>query len=568
MKRCPECRRDYFDDTLLYCLDDGTALLEGPASGNEPATAILHETAPPGEAATRAQIHTTEQTAVLSSGAADHSNAKGFDKRLLLAPLVLGAIVVGGFLGYRYLSSSSDQISSIAVMPFVNASGNADIEYLSDGMTESLMNSLSQLPSLSVKARSSVFRYKGKEIEPVAVAQELGVQAVLNGRVVQRGEQLTLSLDLVDARTGNQIWGEQYNRKLGDLAALQTEIARDVSQKLRQRLTGAQETSVTKNQTQNTEAYQLYLQGRYHWNKRTSGNTKKAIEYFQQAIEKDPSYALAYVGLADSYIVSDMGLRERSPKIVAAAQKALEIDPSLGEAHAALATSKWSSDLDYTGAEREYRRAIELSPNYATAYHWLAESLVFQGRFDEGFAEFKKALDLEPMSLAISTDLGRGYYFARQYDRSIEHFKKLIEMDPNYVRTHFYLSEVYKEKGMCEEAMHEIEKGRELVGAKVDDEWKKGSRVIADACKTSGVKGAWQKTLELTNQDIQRGESVPAVEMAEIYARIGDRDGAFEWLEKVFDLGEAGGIKLKVEPAWDNLRDDPRFAELLKRAGY
>src|SRR5687767_11777180 len=332
MKRCPECRRDYYDETLLYCLDDGTQLLDGPASVDEPATAVYanpHDTEAERtrtfeDASTAAIQPTTGKRKFLIAGA--------------VGVLVLTALGIGA---YWYYGRSESQISSIAVMPFVNASGNTDIEYLSDGMTESLMNSLSQLPNLSVKARSSVFRYKGKEIDPLAVGNELGVQAVLNGRVVQRGEQLTLSIDLVDARTGDQIWGEHYNRKLGELAVLQSEIARAVSQKLRQRLTGAQEQSLTKNQTQNTEAYQLYLQGRYHWNKRTDAATNKAIEYFQQAIEKDPSYALAYVGLADSYIVGDMGLHERTPKIVAAAEKALELDPVLGEAHAALGTAKW-----------------------------------------------------------------------------------------------------------------------------------------------------------------------------------------------------------------------------------
>ena len=563
MKRCPQCRRDYYDETLLYCLDDGTQLLDGPGSMDEPATAVYPD------------VHSTEgeHTRTFESDPSTQPSRAPSPKipnRKLRFAGAVGVLLltVLGIGGYWYYSRSESQISSIAVMPFVNASGNTEIEYLSDGMTESLMNSLSQLPNLSVKARSSVFRYKGKEVEPVAVGNELGVQAVLSGRVVQRGDQLTLSLDLVDARTGDQIWGEHYNRKLGDLAALQTEIARDVSQKLRQRLTGEQQTNITKGQTANAEAYQLYLQGRYHWNKRTDEATNKAIEYFEQAIEKDPQYALAYVGLADSYIVGDMGLRERGPKIVAAAQKALEIDPSLGEAHAALGTEEWSGELDYPGAEREYRRAIELSPNYATAHHWLGEFLVSQGRFDEGFAEYKKALELEPMSLAIQTDLGRAYYLARQYDRAIEHFKKLIELDPNYVRTHFYLQQVYREKGMCEEGLLAIEKGRELIGEQADDEWTKGSRAILDACKRAGTQGEWQKILELVTADLQKGEPVPAGELAEVYARVGNRDKAFEWLEKVFDEGEAGGIELKVDPAWDNLRDDSRFADLLRRAGF
>jgi TolB-like protein len=561
MKRCPECGRDYNDDSLRYCLDDGSELLFGPASESEPATAIISEAFDTEEAKTRTLDDTTNRGAGVTG--------KTASIRTWIIAGVAAIVAVTAFVGaYLHYGRESAQFSSIAVMPFVNASGTTELEYLSDGMTESLMNSLSQLPNLSVRARSSVFRYKGKEIEPVQVARDLNVQAVLNGRVQQRGDQLTLSLDLVDARTGDQIWGEQYVRKLGDLAALQNEIARDVSQKLRQRLTGEQVTSVTKNQTRNTEAYQLYLQGRYHWNKRNVASTNKAIEYFQQAIEKDPGYALAYVGLADSYIVSDMKLRDRSPKIVAAAQRALQLDPTLGEAHAALANAIWTTEFDYAGAEREFRRAIELNPNYATAYHWLGEFLVFQGRFEEGFAEYTKALDLDPLSLAIRTDLGRGYYLARQYDRSIEYLKKLIEMDPNYVRTHFYLARVYREKGMCAEALQEVEKGIVLDGGTIDEAFRKGRAAIVDACKNSGSQGAWQKELELISEDVRKGEQVSAEYMARLYARVGDRDKAFEWLEKVFDEGEAGGINLKVAPEWDNLRDDPRFGVLLRRAGF
>ena len=563
MKRCPECRRDYFDDTLLYCLDDGSALLDGPGSLDEPATAVYSNVHTTEEAQTRT-FENDPPTKAYTPPLADPKRSK----RNLLVAVVAGVLILTalGIGAYWYYGRAQSQISSIAVMPFVNGSGNTDIEYLSDGMTESLMNSLSQLPNLSVKARSSVFRYKGKEVEAVAVGRELGVQAVLNGRVVQRGDQLTLSLDLVDARSGDQIWGEQYSRKLGDLAALQNEIARDVSHKLRQRLTGAQQQSVTKNQTQNTEAYQLYLQGRYHWNKRTDAATEKAIEYFQQAIEKDPQYAMAYVGLAECYVTGDLLNRESGPKITAAAQKALEIDPTLGEPHAALATIKDGNEYDWAGAEKEYRRAIELSPNYATAYHWLAESLSMQGRFDESFAEYKRALEIEPYSLAISTDLGMAYYYARQYDRAIEHLKKLIEMDPNYVRTHYYLAKVYREKGMFEESLAEMEKGWVLEG---EDpvEVAKGKQEVLGVIKVSGPTGYWRKVLEFNKEDIRTGRHARRLDMALVYARLGERDAAFAWLEQLFDIGEAAVIWLKVSPEWDNLRDDPRFPELLKRIG-
>ncbi len=347
---------------------------------------------------------------------------------------------------------------------------------------------------------------------------------------------------------------------------MQTEIARDVSQKLRQRLTGAQEKNVTKNQTQNTEAYQLYLQGRFHWNKRTDAATNKAIEYFQQAIEKDPQYAMAYVGLAECYVTGDLLNRDAGPKITAAAQKALEIDPTLGEPHAALATIKDGNEFDWAGAEKEYRRAIELSPNYATAYHWLAESLAMQGRFDESFAEYKRALEIDPLSLAIGTDLGMAYYYSRQYDRAIDHLKKLIEMDPNYVRTHFYLARVYEEKGMFEEATEEIKKGVVLEGED-PAEFDKGKRKVLDAYKASGARGYWQQILEFHKEDIRTGRSPHGLDMARLYARLGERDEAFAWLEKVFDIGEAAVVWLKVSPEWDNLRDDPRFPELLKRVG-
>jgi TolB-like protein/Tfp pilus assembly protein PilF len=564
MKRCPKCRRDYYDDTLLYCLDDGSALLEGPASVDEPATAILHETAPASEAATKAQIHLTEPadgppTAFVPA-------AKKFDKRLILAPVLLAVIIFVGFFGYRYVAQAK-QIESVAVMPFVNASGNADVEYLSDGITESLINNLSQLSKLSVKARSSVFRYKGKDVEPQQVASDLKVQAVLNGRVNQHGDNLTISLDLVDGSTGNQIWGEQYSRKMGDLASLQSEIARDVSQKLRARLTGTEETQVAKNQTQNTEAYQLYLQGRYNWNKRTGPTTRKAIEFFQQAVEKDPNYAMAYIGLAESYMLDEDSLEagERYPTARAAALKALEIDPTLGEPHAALAGIKAVYEHDWPAAEQEYKRAIELSPNYPTAYHWFAEFLSEQGRFDESLPLWNKALELDPFSLAIGTDYGLEYLaFSRRYDQAVDYLKKLIDMDPNYFRTHTYLAGVYEAMGRYDDAVNEREKRAVLEG--VDPaEIAKGKRAILEALRSDGAKGYWSKALEFTQQGIKKGDKPSAASMSAIYAQLGERDEAFKWLETACVNKDSELPQIKVDPQWDNIRDDPRFAAIVKR---
>jgi eukaryotic-like serine/threonine-protein kinase len=484
----------------------------------------------------------------------------------IVSILVLAAAVLGVWF-FAYRSTNAAQIESLAVMPFVNATGNGDLEYLSDGVTESLINSLSQLSKLSVKARSSVFRYKGKDVEPQQVAADLKVQAVLNGRVTQRGDVLTVSLDLVDGTTGNQIWGDQYTRKTGDLAALQSEIARDVSQKLRARLTGAEENRVVKNQTQNTEAYQLYLQGRYNWNKRTPNTTKKAIEFFKQAIEKDPTYAMAYVGLAESYVLADLPLRESEIASKAASMKALEIDPTLGEPHAALGNFKHVLDRDYPGAEAEFRRAIELSPNYPTAYHWYAEFLVFQGRFDEGLAQYKKALELDPYSLAIGTDYGIALYNARKYDQAIDYLKKLEEMDPNYVRTHDYLADIYETTGQFEEAIDE--QGKRLMLQGFDpSKFAKGKELLLNALKASGPKGYWTQILKFMNEDAKEGHTPSAVYFARVYARLDEKDKAFEYLQKLSESESNGFTNLKVGPEWDNLRDDPRFQELLRKLGF
>jgi serine/threonine-protein kinase len=508
-----------------------------------------------------ASLSTRESSAeYVVSGIKQHKLAA-----ILIVLVIAGAVAVLLYLRGRTTNAA---IKSIAVMPFVNTSGNADLEYLSDGITESLINNLSQLSTLSVKARSSVFRYKGKDVEPQQVASDLKVQAVLNGRVAQRGDNLTISLDLVDGATGNQIWGEQYSRKMGDLATLQGEIARDVSQKLRFRLTNAEETRIVKNQTQNTEAYQLYLQGRYNWNQRTDPATEKAIQYFQQAIDKDPNYAMAYVGLAESYSISDLPSGERFLKVRAAALKALEIDPTLGEPHASLGGAKDLYEHDLAGAEREYKRAIELNPNYASAYHWYAEFLAEQGRFDESLTNWKKALELDPFSLAIGTDYALEYlFYHREYDQAINYLNKLIEMDPNYVRTHSYLTTVYETIGRYDDAINETEKRVALQGMK-PEEIATGKRMLADALRAGGPKGYWSKLLEFAMQDMKKGEDVPALQFARVYAALGERDEAFKWLEKAFENKETDLAYMKVSPIWDNLRDDPRFADMLRRLGF
>jgi len=544
MKRCPECRRDYYDETLLYCLDDGNPLLDGPASGSEPPaseggfpprddepqTAIFHETAPPAELQTRAQIHMTDQTAVFPTGVgADAPKVAGFDKRLIAVPL-LAVLIVAGYVGYRYFTPfGSTQINSIAVIPFVNDSGNADVEYLSDGMTETLINSLSQIPNLSVKARSSVFRYKGKEIDPKKIASELGVQAILTGRVIQRGDQLTLSVELIDGQTENTIWGNKYERKASDLVALQSEVARDVSGKLKSKLSGADVAKVEKSFTANPEAYQLYLKGRFAWNKRTGPSLKQAADLLKQAIEKDPNYALAYSGLAETYVIfssySVALAKDSMPQAKASALRALELDDSLAEAHTALGEYLVHYEFDRIGAEREFRRAIELNPNYPTAHQWLGNFLMSVKRFDEALVELRRAEELDPLSAIITLNVGDTLVNARRYDEAIAHYKRSLSLNPDFALTHFALGWAYAIKGMYPEAIASTRRALELD----PDSSTKGYLSLWLA--RSGQRDEARKLLDELKQE-SAARYVQSFAVAIAYLGLGDKEQALDWLER------------------------------------
>jgi TolB-like protein len=558
VRRCPECRRDYYDDSLLYCLDDGSALLEGPASITEPATAILHESAPPSEAATKAQIHTTERTAALQSGLVDAPTQKGRDSRLLLVPLAIVVIVLGGFFGYRYFTQAK-QIESIAVMPFVNESGNPEVEYLSDGMTETLISSLSQIPNLNVKARSSVFRYKGKGTDPKAIGSELSVQAVLNGRVVQRGQDLLLNIELIDALTENVLWSQNYNRRITDLISLQSEIARDVSDKLAAKLSGTERQQFAKEYTADTEAYSLYLRGRYHFNKRTLKDVQRAIEYFHQAVGKDPNYALAFAGLADAYGVlpgySGQPAGETAARAREAALRALALDEKLSEAHASLALIMNAYDYDFPGSEREFKRSIELDPKNAAALAGYGYVLIQLGKFDDGLGLIRKAVELEPLSLPFNRLYGMGLYYARRYRESEDHLKKTVDLDPTFVLTHYALSTVYYVQGKHSDAVESYARGLEAAG----------NREIADDVRRSFIAGGWK---EFERSRIERHATRPRLLLAGSYAQLGDKYRAFQELESAIANRDSFITLLKVEPILDPLRDDPRFEELIRKVGF
>ena len=491
----------------------------------------------------------------------------GIKQHKLAAIIGLAVLAAGITLLALYLlgRTSDATIRSIAVMPFVNEGGKAELEYLSDGMTDTLISSLSQLPNLSVKARSSVFRYKGKETNPQTIGKELNVQAILNGRIAQRGDQLTLTLELVDAQTENVIWSEQYNREQTDIVALQSEIARNVSTKLRTKLSGAEERKVAKTYTADPEAYQLYLKGLYHWNKRTAESLKTSVDYFNQAIEKDPSYAQAYAGMALAYVLlpaySAGNPAESIAKAKAAAGNALQLDDTLAEAHTALGYALFTYDRNLAESDREFRRAIEINPNYATAHQWYGfGNLVATQRFDEGIAAGKRAAELDPFSLVVIADLGASYFYARRYDEAIQELRKAIELDPNWYLGHMNLCMSYEMKGQHHDAVAACEKARSLN----DDPYALG--FLAHAYAAAGKRDEALKAVAQMNE-VAKQRYVPAYAFALAYAGLGEEDQAFQWLERSLQDRAWDITYLKVDPLLDSLRSDPRFNDLVKRVG-
>ena len=560
MKKCPQCGREY-DNTMSFCLDDGAELLYGPGSSDEPQTAILHETAAPGDAATRAHIHTTEQTADLSSGVNKVPKTGSFDKRLLLAPLAIGVILLGGFIAYRYLTPPK-QIGSIAVMPFVNESGNAELEYLSDGMTETLIKSLTNLPMLSVKPRSSVFRYKGKDTDLQTIGRELNVQALLNGRVSQRGDQLTLSLELVDVQNDKVLWIEQYQRKQSELVALQNEIAKDISNHLKSKLSGAEETSVTRTGTTNPEAFQAYLKGRYYWNLRTTEGINKAIEQFKVATDIDPNYALAFAGLGDCYAVlseySGTPNSETIPMAQVYAERAIAIDPQLAEPHATIA-SNHQQLWQWAEAEKAYKRAIEINPNYPTAFHWYSLLLKEMGRNSEAEAAIRRAYELDPLSSVIGINIAELYLQQGNFDATIETCRKIIEIAPAYPAAYDGLAIAYMKKGMIKDALAAAEKSTDLANRAGVTLGSVGHvyALTGDRVKATAI------AKELEEKYSRREAS--GFDLASVYAGLGDKDKAFEWLEKDFRTRNGKLQQIRWEVEFDPLRTDPRFTDLLRR---
>ncbi len=459
---------------------------------------------------------------------------------------------------------SRKTIDSIAVLPFENASADPNAEYLSDGITESLINSLSRLPKLRVMARSTVFRFKGQLQDPQRVGAELGVRAVLTGRVVQRGDSLMIGTELVDVVNGWRLWGEQYNRRLTDIFTLQEGIASEISGKLRLSLTGEEKKRLTKRPTQDSLAYQDYLRGRFHWNKRTAESLRKSIEYFERAIEKDPSFAMAHAGLADAYDVlpyySVMPPKEAYPRAKEAAMRALQIDETLAEAHTALAQALWNYDWDWEGAEAENRHSLELNPNSAMGrqrYGWFLSAM---GRHDDAMRELKRGLEIDPLSLLVMATIGLAYYFVRQSGQAMEPLGKAIELDPHFPLARHNLGMCYKQLGRFEEAASEFEAVLQL-----DDNPRALAALIGSYARGGRRIDAERELGKLL--DIAGTRFVSPYFLASAYAGLGDKQKAFEWLETAFRERSDWMTYLKVDPELDSLRSDPRFQELVCRMG-
>jgi TolB-like protein len=574
------------DDALTFCRNDGAALVTLPPASesntaqfdaSEVHTSILpHNT---DATFNRVTGPTTSLPATTPSGrslpfqpatSTPQELSRTARRRILIpvvaAILLIGIVVAVYSLAGRFMTPAKDKgIESVAVLPFENKSGNADSEYLSDGLAESLIYRLSQLSNLKVSPRSSVFRYKGKEIDAEKIGNELGVDAVMSGRLIQRGENLTISVDLIDVKNKKTLWGEQFERKMSDLLTTQREIASAITEKLQVKLSGTESSGISKQYTSNNEAYQLYLQGRYFWNKRSSGNLKKATELLRAATEKDPNFALAYAGLADCYAISYYYTGERPRELMPVAKtyaaKAIELDPTLAEPHATLAFVSWLLERDKATAEKEFLRAIELNPNYPTAHHWYSRYLRGIGRMDDASREIKRAEELDPLSLVIINNVAEIYIDKDDLNSATRECQRMIDLDPNFWAAHQTLGIVLVKQGRYAEALAEAQRSAQLAG--------RSNASLALLGHVYARLGQRSET-EAVIKELERryaSKEADARDLVVVYAGLDDKEKAFSWLEKAFADRSVFLVFLKLEPLMETLHSDPRWKELERRVG-
>jgi TolB-like protein/predicted Ser/Thr protein kinase/Tfp pilus assembly protein PilF len=508
----------------------------------------------------------TESTTIAATAA---SSDKTLKRRKLWVVLAACIAVIGlAAVGTWYLRSGrTTQIDSLAVLPFTNGGGDADTDYLSDGITESLIGNLAHVPQLKVRSRNSVFRYKGKDVDVQKVGKDLDVSALVSGRVTPHGDSVEVSAELTDVRDNTEIWGQHYSGKSADIISLQQQIAGDIAEKLRAKLSTSERQQVTKQGTQSPEAYGLYLKGRYSWNKRTPSDSAAAISYFNQAIAKDPGYALAYSGLADAYAVLATNGGTPSddyPKSNAAARKALELDATLAHPHAVLGSNEMEYDWDFAGGEAEFKKAFELDPNDATAHQWHALDIGrIGGREQEALVEVDRAHQLDPLSPIISVNVGFIHIMARQYGDAIAVCKKLADENPTFAVAHSCLAQAYGGKQMYPQVIEEWNAFAQLFGDPNESEF---HSAMEQGFRSGGWKGALTKGIA-TRQTQRKTGKVSAYGIAHMYAELGEKDQAFQWLNTAYQERDEGLMGLKTDFALDPIRSDPRFAELVRKVG-
>jgi len=579
MKRCPQCHRVETDETLKFCRNDGAVLVEDTAVSDQfSATKVL-----PSSPTSDAQVVPTDpgHAQVITAGLEPAKEPKGrFDAqpglartrslvsvkhRKAIVLTIAGLIVVAlAFALYFYRARNRNTaIDSIAVLPFANTSADPSTDFLSDGITESIISSLSQLSHLKVMARSTVFQYKGKEVDPRKVGHDLGVSAVLMGRLIQQGDNLTIRTELVNVSDGTELWGQQYNRKVADVFAVQEEIAKEISEKLRLKLSGAERQQLAKRPTENLKAFQYYMQGHSYLQRRTREDLLMALGYCEKAIEQDPNYALAYACLSDAY--GGLGVRgyitpiEGRRKMEEAARKALALDENLGEAHGAIGSSyTYFAPYNFSLGDREHRRAIELSPSLALAHYNLANSLVRQGRLDQGLEEALKARELDPLSSTIARTVVLTYYCKRDYVRALELLRQANELGSPFSTT--WEIGVYIQNRLFDEALAGLEK------AKRDS--KDNPLLLSDTGRVYASQGRLAEALQIIKElEEASGASMNQAHwIAKIYAALNEKEQAMSWLDRGLAAGAIGAF-YKDDPVWDPIRSDPRFADLLRRMG-
>ena len=481
------------------------------------------------------------------------------------------AVALISFLVWSYVSRPS--INSVAILPFVNDTNDPNADYLSDGITESIINSLSQLPRLKVMSRNASFRLKGRGMDPQEAGRNLNVGAVLNGRLLKVGDRWLIRTELIKVDDGSQLWGAEYNTSLADLFSVQDEVSKKISESLRLRLTGEDEQKLSKRYTHDVEAYQLYLKGRYYWNKRNEQGFRTAIDFFKRAEEKDPTFALAFSGLADCYaLLCDIGVVapvDEMPKAKAAAQKAVDADPTLAEAYTSRAFVRLSYDWDWVGAESDFQQAIKLNPMYPTAHQWYASYLMQMGKFDRAKAEIEEAHNLDPLSPIISSNTGLYSYYEKKYDDAIAKYKLTLQSDPDFWVARHYLALANVQKGMYSEAITEL---RGLIKApatgpipdNVIESETEASASLGFAYAMAGKRAEAEAILRQL-QALSGRRYVSGLYFAIVYTGLKDNDHAIEALNRAFSSKHPGLVLIRIEPMFDGLRSDPRFQDLVKR---